>query len=267
MTHAVDSSRSASASAAGSPVLARAAQRLRLQRERRAAGETIERGALRIADQLVARPSCSARCAATGARRRAMRRKRSTACSTEPFHGPSRATRESPLRRRRGHSNDRQRRTGGAGQDPGFHGQYLCVQLLCRHNAAIARGGSKLVLTERVKVIVPRRGHRSRADVDRRADAGHRVELLGECYRKPDAAVGRRITRVKSAMERDAVLVDALHPRHRRIVVLLRSIERLLVEHRENARSGSVSRPSRSKWSRRRPAYRRGRGRRAGPSG
>src|SRR4051794_719658 len=96
------------------------------------------------------------------------------------------------------------------------------------------RRGSKIELKDRVKAIG--RFPISSANVDRRTDAGDRVELLGEGHRKPDAPVRSWVSRVEPAVERDAVLVDALHPRHRRIVVLLRSVEWPLVEDREDPR-------------------------------
>src|SRR4051794_1098091 len=74
-----------------------------------------------------------------------------------------------------------------------------------------------------------------RADIDRRPNTGDRVELLREFDRKPNATVARRVARVVAAVERDAILVDALHPRHWRIVVFLRTVEWPLVEHGEDA--------------------------------
>ena len=69
-------------------------------------------------------------------------------------------------------------------------------------------------------------------DDDLGADLGQAVELLGEFHRQADAAVAGRITGIGAAVERDPVLVDALHERHRRIVVLLRAVERPLLENR-----------------------------------
>src|SRR5690349_19487919 len=86
---------------------------------------------------------------------------------------------------------------------------------------------------------LPGRGPRLlRADINRRADVGDRVELLREGARQADAAVAGGHARVEPGVQGDAVIVDALHPRHWRIVELLRMIHRALVEHREDACRG-----------------------------
>src|ERR1700752_795833 len=74
-----------------------------------------------------------------------------------------------------------------------------------------------------------------RADKDRRTDVGHREELLRKGARQSDAAVAGRRAWVIAGVKCDTVLVDALHPGHRRIVVFFRPVHRTLVEHRKDS--------------------------------
>src|SRR6185503_12167008 len=79
-----------------------------------------------------------------------------------------------------------------------------------------------------------------RADIDRRTDVGHRIELLGKARRQADAAVAGGVTRVVSGMHRDAVGFEELGERHRRVVIFVRMVHHRLVEHREDAGRGRL---------------------------
>ncbi len=79
-------------------------------------------------------------------------------------------------------------------------------------------------------------------------DFRHRVQFRGELDRQPDAAVACRSAGVVTGVERDPVLVDPLHERHRCIVVFLRAIERPLLENRENADKRFLKSPLSTNW-------------------
>src|SRR4029079_1693480 len=70
----------------------------------------------------------------------------------------------------------------------------------------------------------------SALDDDLGSDLGQGEELLGEGLGKADAAVTRRISRVRARVEGDALGVVHLHERHRRIVIFARIAELLLAE-------------------------------------
>src|SRR5574338_1547265 len=78
-------------------------------------------------------------------------------------------------------------------------------------------------------------GERSALDNDLRAKPGQTVELLGEGHRQPNASVACRVAGIGAAVERDPIFVEALHERHGRVVVFLRTIEAALFEDRPEA--------------------------------
>ena len=69
-----------------------------------------------------------------------------------------------------------------------------------------------------------------RADINGRADLRDGVKFLGELRRQTHAAVARGLARIVPGMERNPVIIDALHPGHGCVVVLARAVHRLLVE-------------------------------------
>src|SRR5688500_17120933 len=75
----------------------------------------------------------------------------------------------------------------------------------------------------------------SGADYHRGADASDAEQLLRELLGQADAAVRGRTAGKMPGVKRDAETVDALHERHRGVVILARVVHRLLLENLEDA--------------------------------
>src|SRR5690348_232387 len=71
---------------------------------------------------------------------------------------------------------------------------------------------------------------RSAFDYDLGSKLGQAVDFFGELYGHADAAVARRIARVRAAVERRSIFIEPLHPGHWRIVVFLGAVERAFLE-------------------------------------
>src|SRR5688500_14924831 len=65
-------------------------------------------------------------------------------------------------------------------------------------------------------------------DDDLVAGLGQLIELLGEGHRQADAAVAGRIARRHAAVDGNALVVDVLHPGHRRVVIFAAAVHRPL---------------------------------------
>src|SRR4029453_2744611 len=82
---------------------------------------------------------------------------------------------------------------------------------------------------------------RSGADEDGGSDLSHTIQLGGEIAGQPDASMRRRMARQVPAVERGAVLIDALHEGHRRILIFERPVKPLLLENREDSCRGRLT--------------------------